>query len=207
MNQELESVRQKKRAMVAALENHSYANEEGRAQLEAGIQMCIKEEEEIRQKYSAQSKEVEQARESIMHDFKVHDMVVNEEQVMQGHYRKIIELERKIRKADEIIKKYETNPNEKDRHDYTNAIATKTSLSSSLDELKRMRPQEIITDAKRKKQAYLEAKERYNRLSSVQKLKAKVQGNVLPDWSKLENNPDITAYDLDMKYVDEGKTR
>ena len=205
MNQELEAVRQKKRAMMAALENHSYTDETGRAQLEAGIQCCIQEEEAIRQKYSVQSQEIRQSRDSA--DFKVYDMVVNEERVMEGYYRKIIELERKIRKADEIIKKYEINPNEKDRHNYTKAVATKTSLSSSLDELKRMKPQEVIVDAKRKKQAYLEAKERYNRLSSVQKLKAKIQGNLLPEWSKLENNPDITAYDLDMKYVDEEKAR
>ena len=207
MNQELEAVRQKKRAMMNALENHSYTNEEGRAQLEAGIQACIKEEEAIKERYGVQKQEERQAQAEAKKDFNVHNMTVNEEKVMQAHYRKVIELERKMRKADEVIKKYEANPNEKDRHDYTVALNNKATLSSLLTDLKRLNPQEIIVDAKRKKQAYLEAKKRYEQLSSVQKLKLKVQGQVLPEWNKVEENANITAYDIDALYQDEGKAR
>ncbi len=207
MNQELEAVRQKKHAMMSALENHSYTNEEGRAQLEAGIQACIKEEEAIKEKYDVQKQEEKQVQEEARKDFNVHNMTVNEEKVMQAHYRKVIELERKMRKADEVIKKYEENPNEKDRHDYTVALNTKATLSSALADLKRLNPQEIIVDAKRKKQAYLEAKKRYEQLSSIQKLKLKVQGQTLPEWNKLEENANITAYDIDALYQDEGKAR
>ena len=207
MNQELEAVRQKKHAMVSALENHSYTNEEGRSQLEAGIQACIKEEEAIKEKYDVQKQEEKRVQEEARKDFNVHNMTVNEEKVMQAHYRKVIELERKMRKADEVIKKYEENPNEKDRHDYTVALNTKATLSSALADLKRLNPQEIIVDAKRKKQAYLEAKKRYEQLSSIQKLKLKVQGQTLPEWNKLEENANITAYDIDALYQDEGKAR
>lgn len=207
MNQELEAVRQKKRAMMNALENHSYTNEEGRAQLEAGIQACIKEEEAIKERYGVQKQEERQAQAEAEKDFNVYNMTVNEEKVMQAHYRKVIELERKMRKADEVIKKYEANPNEKDRHDYTVALNNKATLSSLLTDLKRLNPQEIIVDAKRKKQAYLEAKKRYEQLSSVQKLKLKVQGQVLPEWNKVEENANITAYDIDALYQDEGKAR
>ena len=207
MNQELEAVRQKKHAMMSAVENHRYTNDEGRAQLEAGIQACIKEEEAIKEKYDVQKQEEKQVQEEARKDFNVHNMTVNEEKVMQAHYRKVIELERKMRKADEVIKKYEENPNEKDRHDYTVALNTKATLSSALADLKRLNPQEIIVDAKRKKQAYLEAKKRYEQLSSIQKLKLKVQGQTLPEWNKLEENANITAYDIDALYQEEGKAR
>ena len=67
-----------------------------------------------------------------------------------------------------------------------------------------MNTDEIVVQAKVKKYAFREAKKRYEALSSVEKLKSKVNGKKL-NWQSIKNDPSVTVDYLNQMY--NGKSR
>ncbi len=199
MEQELEVINQRERAFRSRLEHPIGLSDEARAQLEAAIVNCSKEKDAVMFKYRQQKQPVQNELSKTI------AVTVNEAQVTQAHYKKIIELERKIRNANRIIENYEKSPNQKDRHDYSVALNVVSSLNSELMDLKKMTKQEILHMAKTKKKAYLDAKTRYDSLSSFQKLKQKLQGNNLPSLEEVMSNPDLSSSDFEYLYNEQSE--
>ena len=53
--------------------------------------------------------------------------------------------------------------------------------------------------AKTRKAAYLNAKKRYQKFSTMEKLKIKMSGKEIT-WDKIKDDPSYTTSDLDMMY-------
>lgn len=121
------------------------------------------------------------------------DVTINEEWAMNNHYKQIYELQRDIVKLDNEINR------EQDFVKKTNLQGKKSSLEKELEILKSYSKSDVIMFAKTRKAAYLNAKKRYQKLSTMEKLKIKMSGKEIT-WDKIKDDPSYTTSDLDMMY-------
>jgi len=121
------------------------------------------------------------------------EVTINEEWAMNNHYKQIYELQRDIVKLDNEINR------EQDFVKKTNLQGKKSSLEKELEILKSYSKSDVIMFAKTRKAAYLNAKKRYQKLSTMEKLKIKMSGKEIT-WDKIKDDPAYTTSDLDMMY-------
>lgn len=121
------------------------------------------------------------------------EVTINEEWAMNNHYKQIYELQRDIAKIDNEINR------EQDFVKKTNLQGKKSSLEKELEILKSYSKSDVIMFAKTRKAAYLNAKKRYQKLSTMEKLKIKMSGKEIT-WDKIKDDPSYTTSDLDMMY-------
>ena len=121
------------------------------------------------------------------------EVTINEEWAIDNHYKQIYELQREIVKIDNEINR------EQDFVKKTNLQGKKSSLEKELEILKSYSKSDVIMFAKTRKAAYLNAKKRYQKLSTMEKLKIKMSGKEIT-WDKIKDDPSYTTSDLDMMY-------
>lgn len=121
------------------------------------------------------------------------EVTINEEWAMNNHYKQIYELQRDIVKIDNEINR------EEDFVKKTNLQGKRSSLEKELEILKSYSKSDVIMFAKTRKAAYLNAKKRYQKFSTMEKLKIKMSGKEIT-WDKIKDDPSYTTSDLDMMY-------
>ena len=121
------------------------------------------------------------------------EVTINEEWAMNNHYKQIYELQRDIVKIDNEINR------EQDFVKKTNLQGKRSSLEKELEILKSYSKSDVIMFAKTRKAAYLNAKKRYQKFSTMEKLKIKISGKEIT-WDKIKDDPSYTTSDLDMMY-------
>lgn len=121
------------------------------------------------------------------------EVTINEEWAMNNHYKQIYELQRDIVKIDNEINR------EQDFVKKTNLQGKRSSLEKELEILKSYSKSDVIMFAKTRKAAYLNAKKRYQKFSTMEKLKIKMSGKEIT-WDKIKDDPSYTTSDLDMMY-------
>jgi len=121
------------------------------------------------------------------------EVTINEEWAIDNHYKQIYELQREIVKIDNEINR------EQDFVKKTNLQGKKSSLEKELEILKSYSKSDVIMFSKTRKAAYLNAKKRYQKLSTMEKLKIKMSGKEIT-WDKIKDDPSYTTSDLDMMY-------
>ena len=132
------------------------------------------------------------------------NIVVDEEEVLSEHVNKIARVPIEYNHLRRIAEKYRNPRNEVEKYDLLVALNRLPILQHDLETLRKMNNDEIVVQAKVKKYAFLEAKKRYEALSSVEKLKAKVNGRKL-NWQSIKNDPSVTVDYLNQMY--NGKSR
>ena len=111
------------------------------------------------------------------------EVTINEEWAMNNHYKQIYELQRDIVKIDNEINR------EQDFVKKTNLQGKRSSLEKELEILKSYSKSDVIMFAKTRKAAYLNAKKRYQKFSTME-----------ITWDKIKDDPSYTTSDLDMMY-------
>lgn len=126
------------------------------------------------------------------------DVSINEEWAINNHYRQMHELHKNIIKIDRQINK------EEDFVKKTKLQGKKSSLEKELEILKSYSKSDIIMFAKTRKAAYLNAKQRYRKLSAMEKLKIKMSGKEIT-WDKIKDDLSYTTSDLEVMYQGRSK--
>ena len=92
--------------------------------------------------------------------------------------------------------------NEVEKHDLLVALNRLPILQHDLKTLRKMNNEEIVVQAKVKKYAFLEAKKRYEALSSVEKLKSKVNGKKLYEYARSGKSVTLPKKEVTIKEIE-----
>lgn len=129
---------------------------------------------------------------------------VNEDEVMSEHINRIANITIEYNHLRRIAEKYKNPKNDYERHELLVALNRLPILQYDLECLKNMNRDDIVKQAKIKKYAFLEAKKRYEALSSIDKLKSKVNGKKL-NWQSIKNDPAVTVDYLNQMYSEKSR--
>lgn len=132
------------------------------------------------------------------------NITVNEDEVMSEHINRIAKITIEYNHLRRLVEKYRNPKNDYERHELLVTLNRLPLLQHDLEELKRMDKEDIVKLAKIKKYAFLEAKKRYEALSSIDKLKSKVNGRRL-NWQSIKNDPAVTVDYLNQMFSDKSR--
>lgn len=121
------------------------------------------------------------------------DVSINEEWAIDSHYKQIASIEMELTKTNIKLNK------ELDPFQQVKLQEKIDRLQKELDNLKKYTKSDIIMFAKSRKAAYLNAKQRYRKLSAMEKLRIKMSGKEIT-WDKIKDDNNVTEFDLDSMY-------